>query len=311
MTASLAPRRPIVRAPGCAVVSESLGESPIGTATPTTSWLLVEAPGPWSASVATEVLREAFPGDRLAAVAPAWARHGLRPLVVRRPGRAPTQGGPRTVLLVSSHPGRTWTERLVVDDLRELADLDLLRVARGEGGLGTPVAGPTFLVCTHGAKDMCCAIHGRPLAQALGAAYPDATWECSHLGGDRYAGNLAILPHGLLYGRVTPEQALSHAAAIGAGEVPLAQLRGRTAWTMWGQVADAEVRRRADLSGLDDVVVEATAPEDAGMRVDVRAAGSRWSVRIVRRTTAAAAASHCRSFGAATAYEVLDATRVG
>ena len=42
-----------------------------------------------------------------------------------------------------------------------------------------------------------------PLEQpALAAAYPEETWECSHLGGDRFAGTMNLLPHGLSYGRV-------------------------------------------------------------------------------------------------------------
>ncbi|MDP9392751.1 MAG: hypothetical protein M3Q27_00150 [Actinomycetota bacterium] len=54
---------------------------------------------------------------------------------------------------------------------------------------------------------MCCAVSGRPLAAALTAAYGDRVWECTHLGGDRFAGNVAVLPHGYLYGRVSPAAA--------------------------------------------------------------------------------------------------------
>ena len=41
------------------------------------------------------------------------------------------------------------------------------------------------------------------------AAHPDETWEVSHIGGDRFAGNLLVLPHGLYYGRLDPLAAIA------------------------------------------------------------------------------------------------------
>ena len=52
-------------------------------------------------------------------------------------------------------------------------------------------------------------------------------WECSHLGGDRFAANVLVLPAGLLYGRVLPFAAPEFVAAAEAGEVVGALLRGR------------------------------------------------------------------------------------
>ena len=45
------------------------------------------------------------------------------------------------------------------------------------------------------------------MAAALAAAHPEETWEVSHIGGDRFAGNLLVLPHGLYYGRLDPAAA--------------------------------------------------------------------------------------------------------
>src|SRR4029453_5830608 len=58
----------------------------------------------------------------------------------------------------------------------------------------------------HGA---CCAERGRPVAAALAQAHPEETWEVSHIGGDRFAGNLLVLPNGLYYGRLDPGPALA------------------------------------------------------------------------------------------------------
>ena len=67
---------------------------------------------------------------------------------------------------------------------------------------------PLLLVCTHGKHDRCCARYGRPLYQALEEqAEDDWVWQSSHLGGDRFAGNVVVLPEGLYFGRVEPGDA--------------------------------------------------------------------------------------------------------
>ena len=51
-----------------------------------------------------------------------------------------------------------------------------------------------WLVCTNGKRDACCARDGLPVARALAALRPDEAWECSHLGGHRFAANVALAP---------------------------------------------------------------------------------------------------------------------
>ena len=53
-------------------------------------------------------------------------------------------------------------------------------------------------------------------AAALSAAYPDQTWEVSHIGGDRYAGNALVLPDGLYLGRLDADSAVAAARAVEA-----------------------------------------------------------------------------------------------
>ena len=62
---------------------------------------------------------------------------------------------------------------------------------------------------------------------ALHEVRPGLVWECSHVGGERFAANVLVLPTGLLYGRVLPFAAAEFVAAAEAGEVVGALLRGR------------------------------------------------------------------------------------
>lgn len=261
------------RATGCATVSVAAGEQLTGTASWITSWLLIEQDGPWTADIRDRILADALDTAGLARLDDLWDNQGLRPLVIRRPAASartlrsahtPRRRQPRTVLVGHTRPDGGWVERLTLTDLRELRAIDLTAVAAGDPGHGTPVTDPVLLVCTHSAKDMCCAISGRPVAAALGVAYPDHTWETTHLGGDRFAGNLAVVPHGLFYGRLDASSAVRVAAEVLAGRVPLEAWRGRTLWDPPGQWAEAELRRHLGAQALPDVAVEDVVTHAAG-----------------------------------------------
>lgn len=242
------------------------------------SWLLIEQPGPWSADVLEETLDAAFPPRSRAAFEELRGAHGLRPLLIRRPGRHTREpNSRRTVFVGGGDPGNRWLERLEINDLSELATLDLSSAVEGRGGLGEPVDGPLFLVCTHGTKDMCCAVLGRPLAASLDANHPGRTWEVSHVGGDRWAGNLLVVPDGFLHGQLEPNEAARVAKAALADQVEPDHLRGRTTvGSSWSQHAEVAVRQGVSgVCGLDDVLAVHERPlRDGDPGADV------WVVRV-------------------------------
>ncbi|WP_051166446.1 sucrase ferredoxin [Amycolatopsis orientalis] len=278
-------------APGCAALTRELGGEPAGTAARMTSWLLVEQPGSWGPDALEDVLAAVFPAELLEAARAA----GLRPLLIRKPGRhVRTPGAPRTVYVASGLPGNRWIERLDLADLAELSRLDLEAVADGCPGHGEPVSGPLFLVCTHGSKDMCCAVFGRPLATSLAQNHPGRVWEVSHVGGDRWAGNLLTVPDGYLHGSLAvPEAELAAKEAL-SGNVRLDNLRGRTsAESAWSQFAEIEIRGRTGLRGLDAVLAVTEEPDGDIREVLVHAGGRRYEVVVRRTVSAASGPSRC------------------
>lgn len=305
---------------GCAVVTRMLGGSPAGTATAMRCWLLIEQPGPWSADALEQVLTEAFAPQRRETLERLKATAGLRPLLIREPGRRQRQARTtrRTVLVGGGEPGNRWLERLEIGDLRELAALDLEAIANGRGGIGQTVTGPVFLVCTHGSKDMCCALLGRPLATALGASHPGRSWETSHLGGDRWAGNLLVVPDGYMHGHLDAAEATVVAKAAFRGQVEPAKLRGRTsAASQWSQYAEIAVRRETGLSGLDDVVAvrEETLRDDPQSasetrRATVHSGQGVFEVTVRRQAAVARGTSRCAEMIAPPGYVTESITQI-
>ena len=105
-------------------------------------------------------------------------------------------------------------------------------------------------------------------------------WECSHLGGHRFAANLVCLPDGLWFGRLSPEDALAAAADYESGRIDLSHLRGNSSLAPAAQAADYFVRRQADLLGIDDLILESLEADGAEAAATLRNGDTRFRVRV-------------------------------
>jgi len=247
----------------CALTSGQRGDDLAGTASTVRAYLLVE----WSGAWGIDALRDSRLPDEAKRVLRSAPKLGVRVNLVRR-HRAPARQDVTRVLAAYADPERPWLEAAELTSPAQVADLDLAALGAGRSPGLTPVAEPVFAVCTHGRHDACCAELGRPLAAALSEAQPDATWEVSHVGGDRFAGNLLVLPHGLYYGRVDPPAAVAIAAGHRSGHLDLDHLRGRSSYPMPVQAAEIALRRQLGETRLDAV-----------RPLERRREGDRWRAR--------------------------------
>jgi len=249
----------------CADASQERREPMTATASRVERWLLVEHRGAWGPpSVPTGRMSP----DLARSLAQQASTALARLLLIRRPaGTAQTDG--RRVYAVDSRPGRerTWT-RHVADDL-DLVALEPPYDKVDPAGW-QPFEGPLYLVCTHGRHDRCCAIRGRPVARQLSRRYPDRVWECTHVGGDRFAANVLVLPAGLYLGRIEATEAVRVVDDLAAGLLPAGRVRGRSSLPLPVQAAQQFAREASGRWGVADLqpVTQTAAGQDA------------WTVRL-------------------------------
>jgi hypothetical protein len=258
----------------CTLRSEARHEPLPGTASTVRRWLLVESIGPWG--------RDGFHDARLPDGV-ARALHGFghatgaRVLLIRRVDRRPDRPGEAACFAVDARGPTPWIGRRRLASVADAASLDL-----DDRSAFEPVARPVAIVCTHGRRDVCCAERGRPLAQATAAAFPEETWESTHVGGDRFAANMVVFPHALYFGRVEAVRGPEIVAAYADGRIVLDRFRGRSTVPMFAQAAEAHVRIERGLDGVDAVtVVDGRLDGDAG-RVRVRTPDGHVEVDVVR-----------------------------
>jgi hypothetical protein len=260
---------PAIGRPFCADLSRENDEPLAATASRIDHWFLIEYRGLWA--------RDALSGSGLSDQVKqhlrdqvASARHG-RLLFVRRLDR---RGRPELIAFAAaSKPGETTVAKTEFEAYEDLRGLDLLA--------GKPAGHPLFLVCTHGKHDPCCARYGRTLYEALRDELdPDWAWQVSHIGGDRFAGNLVCLPEGLYYGRVDRETAGSVLDEHLAQRIFMANYRGRSIYTFAVQAAERFIREREGLAGIEDMRLEGVERDNGSCHVTFTAGGESHRVHV-------------------------------
>lgn len=267
-----------------------------GTASFVRRWLLVEQPGAWGSNA---LLESRMPG-RIATELRSRARAlGVRIVLIRRGARLST--GRRQCYFLRTEDCDTYAAHLSVDDARDLLDLDLSPLR--DGGTieaATPMQEPVFLVCTHGRHDACCSIKGNQVSR-IACSLPDVdAWECSHIGGDRFAANLVCFPHGIYYGRVEPDAVAGLINAYRHGEISLEHYRGRCCFSFAEQAAEYLARRETGVVTLDDLSLMGSEPKEGGLTARFTAADKTVEVEVVVSTDG----THRLTCGAAAALPI-------
>ena len=254
-------------------MSGAAHEDLVATASRVDRWVLVEYRGLWD--------RDVLGGSLLSEPLKAHLRDQLdklgrsRLLFVKRPERRSYKR--RMLYVGSSRPGGERFFALEFDRHDDLVGYDFASALLDGGTPGVPVEHPLFVVCTHGKRDRCCAKYGRPLYDELKAKVdPEWVWQATHVGGDRFAGNVVVLPEGLYFGRVGEEDLDPILDDYFDGRINLQRFRGRSAYTFAVQAAEQAVREKVGLTGINDVQFLKVRREDDGWVVSLRAGRKKY-----------------------------------
>jgi hypothetical protein len=257
-----------LRRPFCAETARARDEPLAATASRIDHWILVEYRGAWARDVLGDSLLapelKAHLREQLASLERARLLFVKKPELRAQPGRR--------VFFGTSRPGAERFFELEVEHQHDLLEVDLVTALASDGAPATRLEEPLYVVCAHGKRDRCCARYGRPLYDALlRETNPDRVWQSTHVGGDRFAGNVVLLPHGLYYGRVGPGDVRGLVNAHSAGRLDLERFRGRSAFSFPIQAAERAVRESTGLHGIDDLALMGSRSVDGARRVRFQA----------------------------------------
>jgi hypothetical protein len=234
----------------CSVRSKEAAETTFGTASTGDAWLLLEYARPW----ASKAFRDSALPDAVKVYVSGLLKSvpRSRVLLIKQTRKVK---GPLTLFVVRSRESSSSILKYEFAEYEQLLDLDLASALAGGSPPGTtPWEEPLFLVCTHGKRDKCCAKFGIPIYKTIQTqAGESSVWQCSHVGGDRFAANVICFPDGIFYGHVTEETAKLIVKEYDERRIVLTNFRGRSCYPFPVQAAEFFTRRETGFRRIGDL----------------------------------------------------------
>lgn len=234
----------------CSVRSRKAAEKTFGTASMGDAWLLLEYAQPWGARAYQESAIPKAVKTHLSSVLKSIPRS--RVLFIKQARKVK---GPFVLFVVRSRESSSSILKYEFSEYEQLLDFDLASALAGGSPAGTtPWEDALFLVCTHGKRDKCCAKFGIPIYKTICTLVGESSaWQCSHVGGDRFAANVVCFPDGIFYGHMTEENAKLIVKEYYDRRIVLPNFRGRACYPFPVQAAEFFARRETGFHGISDL----------------------------------------------------------
>lgn len=232
----------------CSLNARANGEPLIGTATYGDIWFLIEEPSAWGAKAFEE-----------SAIPPKVKQHitnftvagkKVRILLIRQPHRKRSEK--RKFFIAITHPLNPRLYEFTLSAIEELLELDLGEIVQGEAPVPQRQE-PLFLVCTNGKRDRCCARFGMQVYQRASQITETEVWQSSHIGGHRLGPVMLVFPHGVNYGRVSPDHVEAIIRDYKQGKLYLENYRGMVAYPPQVQAAEHYLRIRSSERNIEAI----------------------------------------------------------
>lgn len=269
----------------CSDCARESGERLFATTPRADIWLLLEYGGAWGAKALPESDLSSDIKSRLQT----WldTTPNSKFLFIKQPER--TTEPPRLYVALTRE-GDPRLYRLDLTRYDDLLTLDLAGLARGDAAFDAALTDETLLtVCVNGRRDIACAKYGQPVYNALAEQDAVPVWQCTHIGGHRFAGVVAALPSGVCYGYLDADDAPDLARAVTRNEVLVEHTRGRSCYDAPVQAADYFLRGITGALALDAFRLrDVTAADDDtwAIRFDVLPEARAYTVTVRRAPSA-------------------------
>lgn len=275
----------MIRDDACSL--QAAAEPLAGTAPNARAWLILEHPGRWGRDALTE---SNIPAPVVAHISQAQANAPIRFLAARRIGedrRLQANASTRLVWMAYCDAQFGQTRTTTIEDIEEILEWDLTALANGRFPVdGEPLTELTEFICTHSKRDSCCAVLGRERIASVPLELRRQVWECSHLGGHRFAATSLFLPSGRMYGRLSSYQGDQRVVT----EPDPRKLRGPSYVPPPLQAAECVVRATEHLPPTEILVVVESQATSSSVLVEVTSQSQqRWIVECTPDTFTSAA----------------------
>ncbi|MBZ0291777.1 MAG: hypothetical protein K8L99_04345 [Anaerolineae bacterium] len=251
----------------CSTQSLEAGEQLFGSATNYEVWFVLEYTRPWGAKAFPESDLEPRVKTRMNSWLESIPKSNI--LFIRQSGRR-AESIRFYVALTTERDQKlyrfdleSYDDLLKFDPNAIIADHEAYAEQRSDEQL--------YLICTNARRDRCCARYGPAIYRKLADLAGEQVWQCTHLGGHRFAPTALFLPQGVCYGRIHESEVDELFDSNRSQKIYLERCRGRVCYTKPVQAADQMLRTRTHKRHLDDFHLHSVKEQDK----------NRWQVQFV------------------------------
>jgi hypothetical protein len=240
----------------CSLNSSHLQEDIFATASYFTKLLLVEYNFPWSEDPFTSNLLPQEINDYLLHFKK--ASRSNRVLFIKNKQKANLQ---INIFAINNLWEQPYTNHFIFTDHKEL--LNFSEAALFSKTHENKFPELIYLVCTNGKKDKCCSKFGVPVFKQLSQLAANV-WECTHVGGDRFAPNVLTLPYCIFYGSLSIEDLHTMVKLTNEQKIFLNKYRGRSCNSLIEQAAEYYLMKQLNNLNIFDYEIVNSAQTSPG-----------------------------------------------
>lgn len=235
-------------------IARANNEPLYGTIKSADVWFLLEYNGVYTRDAWSDARIPEEVKDRLASYP------NSRPLLIRQPEQLQALDRKTMLFIVHASAAQPVIYSFELESYNDILLLDIEAILAGK--VQSRYDAPLYVICTNGKRDECCAKYGVALYNTMAKREHETVWQCSHIGGHRFAGTMYCFPHALCYGYLDPEDGDAVADAYRDGYLLLDKLRGHAIYDKPIQVAEYFLRRELDDNRIDSLHYQASTQPD-------------------------------------------------
>ncbi len=228
----------------CSTNSRQNHEQWLGSASPAQVWIALSHPKPWGPSALASIDIGDQNRKHLTNIFSLYSDSRIQIIT--------QTNSPEIVLFFAvafEHDQRLYRIPLTnYDNIRDLSWQDIIDNKPAYQKYLSPT--PIYLICTNDQHDPCCGKWGQALFDQ--ASSTENLWQCSHLGGDRFAANVVSLPAGNYYRQVDEAALQSVITAEKQNTIYIDQFAGRSCYDRISQVAFHHLLRAYPKTSIND-----------------------------------------------------------
>lgn len=222
----------------CSQLSLEANEQLFGTASKTDVWFLLEYTDTWAAKAFNSSKLPESVKERLS-----YYTDSIPDSRIQLIKQSSHLTSPINFYIGISHEQNPLLYQFQLERYEDLLRLNISDILEGGSKYKSfVVEEPLFLVCTNGNRDKCCAKYGLRVYREMLKLDGSSVWQCTHIGGHRFAANVLCFPHGIYYGRIRDNEISALMEEYTKGRVYLEGYRGRSCYPPHVQAADYFLR---------------------------------------------------------------------